>query len=447
MVLQLLPEKEENRAVREKARDFVAKGYQRLISYEVGGGGFSWFGDAPANQALTAYGLMEFADMAKVYPVDPRLIDRTREWLLSRQRESGAWTSDATWLHDWSAVQGEVAITAYVTWALVESGYRGPEIERALAFLGRHEAELKDKPYLLALWAAASRSPQALAKLEAHRREDRRGIVFGAGGETLFYVRGEAADVQVTALAVPLLHGKRAFFDASEAMRWIWSARQPRYGWGSPQGTVLALRAAAVAMKEADAGDSIAVSLDGRAIGAIDLKTAQVPALALPGVAGGAHVLALDGPPLSTDLRLSWRTKDASTPVENGIAVELTVPREPIRFGGTAMVKLAMENRTGRDVPMPTAIVPIPPGFAPSKRSLAALAGAGRIERFEATGAAVHLYLSKLALEEKLELAFDLVANAECEVTQRPAQVYEYYDPRTRGESSSSRLKVVSPGA
>ena len=69
--------------VHAKAEGYIANGYQRLLTFEVPGGGFSWFGQAPANKVLTAYGLMEFYDMSKVHEVDPRLIQRTQQWLAS----------------------------------------------------------------------------------------------------------------------------------------------------------------------------------------------------------------------------------------------------------------------------------------------------------------------------------------------------------------------------
>ena len=56
--------------VHAKAEGYIANGYQRLLTFEVPGGGFSWFGQAPANKILTAYGLMEFNDMSKVSDVD-----------------------------------------------------------------------------------------------------------------------------------------------------------------------------------------------------------------------------------------------------------------------------------------------------------------------------------------------------------------------------------------
>jgi len=65
-------------AVEAKAREYIHLGYQRLLGFEVGGGGFDWFGNPPANRTLTAYGLTEFGDMARVHDVDPAVIERTR---------------------------------------------------------------------------------------------------------------------------------------------------------------------------------------------------------------------------------------------------------------------------------------------------------------------------------------------------------------------------------
>src|SRR5947207_685201 len=55
--------------VEARARQYIHLGYQRLVSFEVPGGGFDWFGHPPANRRLTAYGLMEFEDMARVHEI------------------------------------------------------------------------------------------------------------------------------------------------------------------------------------------------------------------------------------------------------------------------------------------------------------------------------------------------------------------------------------------
>src|SRR5207245_6842676 len=86
--------------VEAKARQFIHLGYQRLLGFEVSGGGFDWFGRPPANLTLTAYGLMEFADMARVHDVDPDLIERTRGWLLKQRNGDGSWSPESHQLHD-----------------------------------------------------------------------------------------------------------------------------------------------------------------------------------------------------------------------------------------------------------------------------------------------------------------------------------------------------------
>ena len=44
--------------IQAKAEGFISLGYQRLVTFEVPGGGFSWFCQATSNKVLTAYGLM-----------------------------------------------------------------------------------------------------------------------------------------------------------------------------------------------------------------------------------------------------------------------------------------------------------------------------------------------------------------------------------------------------
>ena len=73
MVLQYLEEaKLVTPALKKRAQEYIAKGYQKLVNYEVKGGGFSLWGEAPASLTLTSFGLMEFYDMSKVHFVDPQ---------------------------------------------------------------------------------------------------------------------------------------------------------------------------------------------------------------------------------------------------------------------------------------------------------------------------------------------------------------------------------------
>jgi len=88
---QLKPE------VQLKAESLMSAGYQRLLTFEHAGGDYSWFGeqDPAPFLSVTAFGLMEFADMAQVQTVDEAMIARTRDWLLRQQKADGSWQDSA----------------------------------------------------------------------------------------------------------------------------------------------------------------------------------------------------------------------------------------------------------------------------------------------------------------------------------------------------------------
>ena len=41
----------------------IQKGYQRILTFKTPEPGFTWFGESPAHEGLTAYGIMELTDM------------------------------------------------------------------------------------------------------------------------------------------------------------------------------------------------------------------------------------------------------------------------------------------------------------------------------------------------------------------------------------------------
>ena len=111
-----------------KAEEYINLGYQRLTTFEVqSSGGFSLFGEAPADRMLTAYGLQEFSDMSRVHHGGPgpdaprrRLADRR-----SRPRD-GSWENDRGLVHEntWSSLGNDrLPVTAYITWSLIDAGF------------------------------------------------------------------------------------------------------------------------------------------------------------------------------------------------------------------------------------------------------------------------------------------------------------------------------------
>ena len=161
LVLDYMRRAKQNKpAIEMKALNFINLGHQRLLSFEVKGGGFEWFGQAPAHNVLTAYGLMEFADMARVFEVDPEVIKRTRAWLLAQQDADGLFTPSKGGIGEGAInqFQGQtLRTTAYIAWALAEAkgaNTMEPQVQRALDYVAEKAGKETD-PYALALCANA----------------------------------------------------------------------------------------------------------------------------------------------------------------------------------------------------------------------------------------------------------------------------------------------------
>ena len=269
--------------VHAKAEGYIANGYQRLLTFEVPGGGFSWFGQAPANKILTAYGLMEFTDMAKVSDVDPKLIDRTREWLIRQQQPDGSWRPDTQFINEGATNRYNsdvLRITAYIAWSLANTGYSGPAVEKAKHYI---EARANEKPdvYTLAVIAnfAADyakdgdftrRSMQAL--LDARTEKDDQ--VSWSAEETGVYSTGASAAIETTGLAAQaLLKWGQASEPTRKALNYLSSKKQASGNWGTTQATIMALRALLFAsqLSVADVRGTVHIKLNGKVVETLEL--------------------------------------------------------------------------------------------------------------------------------------------------------------------------------
>src|ERR1700736_4862524 len=120
-----------------KAEQYLNVGYQKLLTFWGPGGAFDWWGNAPPLVWLSAYGLQEFNDMAKVYPVDPGVIQRTQKWLMKQQAADGTWSNIGA-THSVSIERmgnPKLLLTSYVTWSVLDSGLKTPELKKSIDYI------------------------------------------------------------------------------------------------------------------------------------------------------------------------------------------------------------------------------------------------------------------------------------------------------------------------
>ncbi|HTQ55774.1 MAG TPA: MG2 domain-containing protein [Bryobacteraceae bacterium] len=452
--------------VHAKAEGFIANGYQRLLTFEVPGGGFSWFGNAPANKILTAYGLMEFSDMSRVHDVDPRLIERTGQWLAGQQQADGSWKPDSSFINEGATNRYNtdvLRITAYIGWSLVNTGYKGPAVDKAKQYV---EQNLAGKPdaYTLAVVAnfAAEYSQDREFTRRAMRvlldaRTEKDEQAWWTADETAVYSTGESAAVETTGLAVQaLLKWGEASATATKALRYIAAKKDAAGTWGTTQATIMALRALLLSMEKgaADVRGEAEIVLDGRPVKTLVLTAENNDLLhqfVFPVDAKMAH---------NVDLRfegkgglayqivgrsfIPWGEKPAGEPLSIDVAYDRTHLAQDDIATATATIK----NNLGKTANMVMVDLGIPPGFDLLAEDLqayqeqSAKQKSGRMEKFSLTAVQAILYFDGIGGGDTVTLHFRLRAKYPIRARTFASRVYEYYDPAVSAVARPVALEV-----
>ena len=447
--------------IEARARKLINTGYQRLLTFEVGGGGFDWYGCPPAKVILTAYGILEFTDMARVHSVDRAIIERSRRWIFERQKADGSWSPRRT-MHTWHGVEGDFVTTAYVAWTLAESGEKGPEQRRALAYLRRH-APQADNTYALALAANAlltddRRDPTCrsiVGRLRSRFTEAGEGARLGSTGRGAVYSYGFSLDVATTALgALALMKDGRYPETERKALLYLTSARQSDGTWGSTQATILALKAllrAAGATPGSDASGRVTVRVNGRHAGTIEITPENSDMLQMRDLNAhlrpGENTITLEkAGEMTVPYQLvaaHWMPGEqpaakAEEPLEINVAYDRSRLAEGDVLGCTVEV-----TRHGK-TPVPMAIVDlgIPPGFTLDPSAFRRMVDEGRLAKFDHTGNQCILYLRSLDPGQPVRFTYQLRARYPIRAQAPPSRLYEYYNPENEARSAPQQIII-----
>ncbi|HEX3875577.1 MAG TPA: MG2 domain-containing protein [Bryobacteraceae bacterium] len=456
--------------VHAKAEGFISTGYQRLLTFEVPGGGFSWFGNPPANKILTAYGLMEFGDMSKVYDVDPKLIQRTQQWLAAQQQADGSWKPDSNFINEGATNRynsDALRITAYVAWSLENTGFAGDAVEKAKRFI---ESKLnggnpvKDA-YTLALvanFAADYKQDRGFidrtqrSLLDAHEEKDDQA--WWSAEETNVFSTGASAKVETTGLAVQALLKTGANSTViTKAINFITGKKNANGAWDNTQATVMALRAILLASEKggATAKGNVEITLNGKPAGRLTLTAENNDLLhqfVLKNVAEqGANTVEIKfsgegGLAYQTAGRyfVPWNEKSANEPLSIAVNYDRTKLAQDDLVTATANVR----NNLNQTANMVMVDLGIPPGFDLLTEDLQSYieksAGkkSGRLEKFTLTATQAILYFDSIGARDGFQLTFRLRAKYPIRAKTFASRVYEYYSPDVNAVARPAEFEV-----
>ena len=454
--------------VHAKAEGFIANGYQRLLTFEVPGGGFSWFGQAPANKILTGYGLMEFSDMSKVHDVDPSLIHRTQQWLASQQQADGSWKPDTNFINEGATNRYNsdvLRITAYIGWSLENTGYQGPAVEKARQYVEQNIAAGKKDSYTLAVLAnfAADygKNPdftrQAMQNLmdAAHTDGDQ---VSWSAEETAVYSTGASASVETTALAAQaLLKWDGGSGMASKALKFIAAKKDANGTWGTTQATIMALRALLLSAgkSSADVSGSLEITLNSHPVQQLTLAPDNNDLLhqfVLKGIdaKGDNHVgLRFQGKGgLAYQVVGSYYVPWDQQPEREALSIGVAFDRTQLAQDDIATATATVKNNLRQTANMVMVDLGIPPGFDLLSEDLqsyvekSANQKSGRLEKFSLTATQAILYFDAIGAGDTVKLQFRLRAKYPIRAKTFASRAYEYYDPAVNAVARPVQLEI-----
>jgi len=470
---------EKYREAKERAERLVSLGYQKMLSFRTATGGFRLYPteELDPDPMLTAYGLMQLADMRDVMEVDVEpVLQETARWLAGRQNQSGTWPVYAGRLAG-GAGQGEdvgqVRSTAFVAWAMASVSDPPPgsgAVERALDHVEQAAPDVSD-PNALAVAAnallAAGRDEAAtsiLDRLASSAERGERGAYWSPSRPTWIGGGGRYADIETTALAVHAF--ARAETEANlvgGALQYLAEARSPRGGWGTTQATVWALRAME-RLREASSDGPVDLELYAggrpmvRAAGDGDRSSLRlepddqrlVTFESTPDETGPVSIRVDASDSTDAMVRATARyfvpwSAPAAEAERGPFDLELELDDRRARPQSALEGTVALENRT-ETAHGPTIVeLPIPPGGWAARSQFEELKRGEKVDHFEITPTHVRLYLSGVAPRERLEFPWTFTPTLAGSYALPPVRAYPFYVPRPTSEIDGGRLDIVRP--
>ena len=474
LVLDYLRESNQNNPeIEKRALALLENGYAKLTAFECMNSqnkkqGYEWFGGtAPAHEALTAYGLLQFRDMSRVMNVDQNMIKRTQDYIIEQRDGNGGFKRNPRALDSFGRAPDDIT-NAYIVWSLTESG-KSDDVSKELSSL-KEKAEKSNDPYFLALVANAllNRDDRAsalvlLKKLVSGQKEDghlvaEKTSITGSGGVSL--------EVETTALAIlALLKANEPQFNlpVRKAITWVGKQRNGSGAFGSTQSTILALKAliafTKANKKTAEAGE-VRLFLGSEEMSKVVFAAGatEVMELKLPNpeknFKSGENTLRLEVTGKNIfPATISW-TYNTLKPVGEAklpLGIETRLSTEKANEGDTLQLKVKVRNNEKKGQGMAVAVVGLPAGlslpedFKQLKQMCLVPEDGSRssLSAFEVLGRELVLYWRDLAPEQNIELNLDLISRVPGNYSGQASRAYLYYNPELKHWVEPLRVAIT----
>jgi TonB-dependent SusC/RagA subfamily outer membrane receptor len=420
-----------NPEIEQKALGYIKQGYKRLIGFETSQNGFEWFGHAPAHEALTAYGLLEFTDMKEFVEVDERMLARTRDFLLKRRDGNGSFKIASGGYDRFASVPDRIA-HIYIVYAMTRAGFGSdirPEYDAAVK-----KAIQSNDGYMMAMMALSASYMKNEDDFRTLMKALRKLFQGGELQSETSVVNSHDASLRVEAFS---LFAQALMREDSPDLGLIGKlltrvlAEKSYYGYGSTQATVLALQTIVEYYRLVGrlSGDSpVAFAMNDKPVA----PDSDVKNFLQPGNNRFTVAYPEPGKNYPYELEISYNTYLPRSSEKAALSLKTILQRDHARVGETVRMDIAVTNTRDMLQPMAIAKVGIPAGLSVQPWQLKELMEKNEFSYYEIFDNYLVFYWMGFAVGETKTIHLDLKADVPGVYKAKASSVYLYYTPEQK---------------
>jgi TonB-dependent SusC/RagA subfamily outer membrane receptor len=428
--------------IERKALDYIERGYKRLISFETSAGGFEWFGKTPPHEALTAYGLLEFTDMQDFISVDKSMLERTKDFLLSRKNGNGEFTLAYGGYDAFRSVPNNIA-NIYIVYALTQAGI-GNEIRFEYETAVKKALESNDA-YLMAMMALAANNMKDQKNFsELMNKLNQNYDKLNLQSETSV-VNSRDASLKVESMSLYVLAMAREASPRLGLMADLITRilnEKTYYGYGSTQATVLALNA--VVQYSKLVGE---IPKDSYVNFNLNNKVTEPGGDLQPVLKEGDNTFTVsytnEKKTIPYNLEVSYYTFTPPNSSKAELKLSTKLANSKAKVGETVRMEIEVKNDRSVLQPMAIAKIGIPAGLSAQPWQLKEIMEKNKAAYYEIFDNYLVFYWIGFKPNETKKIELDLKAEVPGTYKSKAATTYLYYTPEHKHWNDGLQIEVT----
>jgi len=442
--------------IEKRALDLLKKGYAKLTAFECKEKGYEWFGQGAGHEALTAYGLMEFKDMAKVTDiVDMDMVKRTALWMLDRRNSQGGYKRNSRALDSFGRASEEVT-DAYITWAMTEAGLKN-EIDKEIKTSAERALKSKDA-YRISMAILSIVNSKLHTDMKAPLLRKLKSLKTAEGyykgeGRSITSSTGLAFNIEATSLAVmaQLRCGAQAA-SLNESINWMLKGRS-HGSFGATQSTILALKCLteyATASRVTQSSGNIYVKINGEDVKSLHFEKGQQGAIKIDGLEehlnighNQVEITVKSSQALPFSMNLDYNTAVPNSHKGCSVRMNFKTDQTEVKVGELYAVDVELKNITETGIGSTMLRVGVPAGLEKNIKQLQELKKEGKIASFETTAREVILYFRGMGPNETKTIPLRFNAAYPGTFTGKASSTYEYYTKDKKWWINPLKVKIT----